>query len=298
MMRLGILASAGGWHVEDLERAARGAQIETLCLHFTQLGARVAPPRFEAGLCDTSVLTALLVRSMPGGSLEQVIFRMDWLQRVEASGLLVVNRASALEACIDKYLSSARLEAAGLELPTTVACENAATAARAFDALGGDVVVKPIFGSEGHGLERISSVAAARSHFAALEEEGRIFYLQRFVAHPGYDYRVFVLGDRARWCMKRYAVNDWRTNLACGGRAEAVSPPAELSTLAVQAAQCLGAEIAGVDLIVDTEGHPWLLEVNAVPGWRALARVCDVDIAAEVLRYVGDRVSTGIGSRE
>ena len=285
-IRLGFLASAGGWHVNDLERAARAASVEGLRLSFTQLAATLQPPRLQAGLHDARSLDSLLVRSMPSGSLEQVIFRMDWLQRLEADGIPVVNAPRVLETCIDKYLSCARLEAAGLPIPATAACEDASTATQAFHDLGGDVVIKPLFGSEGRGLERVSSLEAAVVRFPELAAQGRVFYLQRFVEHPGYDYRVFVLGGCARWCMRRHAVDDWRTNLACGGKAEAVSATSDLTTLAVNATRALGADIAGVDLLPDADGKLWVLEVNAVPGWRALAQVCRTDIAAEIVNYI------------
>ena len=72
----------------------------------------------------------------------------------------------------------------------------ATEALAAFDALGGDVVVKPLFGSEGRGLVRISDKELAWRTFHALERLGPILYLQRFIRHPGHDYRVFVLRGR------------------------------------------------------------------------------------------------------
>src|SRR5205085_5226766 len=101
---------------------------------------------------------AVIVRTMPPGSLEQVVFRMDLLHRLEASGRRVLNPPRALEVCVDKYLASARLDAAGLPTPPTIVCQDAEAAVAAFQELGGDVVVKPLFGSEGKGMVRVNDV--------------------------------------------------------------------------------------------------------------------------------------------
>ena len=106
---------------------------------------------------------------MPPGSLEQVVFRMDVLQRLEARGHRRPQPAAALEVCVDKYLASARLEAAGLPVPPTIVCQDADTALEAFEQLGGDVVVKPLFGSEGRGMVRVSDPELAWRTFRTLE---------------------------------------------------------------------------------------------------------------------------------
>src|SRR5207244_3319278 len=81
---------------------------------------------------------AVIVRTMPAGSLEQVVFRMDALHRFEAGSGRVLNPPAALEACIDKYLAGVRLDAAGLAVPSTVVCQDADAAMEAFGQLGGD----------------------------------------------------------------------------------------------------------------------------------------------------------------
>ena len=99
----------------------------------------------------------VLVRMMPPGSLEQVVFRMDALHRLEALGVPVLNPPRAVEASVDKYLVAGPARAPrACRCPPTWAGESADEALAAFEALGGDVVVKPLFGSEGRGLVRVS----------------------------------------------------------------------------------------------------------------------------------------------
>src|SRR5262249_19225738 len=95
----------------------------------------------------------------------------------------------------------------------------------------------------------------------------------------------FVLGGRVLTAMRRHAQGGWRTNVAQGGRAEVVRVGPAEAELALSAADAVGAEVAGVDLLPAPGGAWFVIEVNAVPGWRALARVTGVDVAAELLRF-------------
>jgi ribosomal protein S6--L-glutamate ligase len=161
---------------------------------------------------------------------------------------------------------------------------------RAWESLGGDVVLKPLFGSEGRGLVRISDKELAWRAFHALERAGAILYLQRALRHPGHDYRVFVLGGEVIGAMRRHATpGEWRTNVSLGGHAEPCRLDPEARRLAVAAAGAVGAEMAGVDLIPDLDRERLVvLEINAVPGWRALSRVTGIDVAAAILAKLRD----------
>ena len=287
-MRLAILSAGNGWHVLDLQRAASELGHEALPVDFRRLSAGVG-----AGPAPLAGFDAALVRTMPPGSLEQVVFRMDLLGQAAERGVPVVNSPRALEACVDKYLTTARLDAAGLRVPPTVVCQHADAALEAFEHLGGDVVVKPLFGSEGRGMMRINDPELAWRTFRTLERTGAVMYLQQAVRHPGWDLRVFVLGGRVLAAMRRHAGGCWRTNIAQGGRAEAVAPGAEEGRLALRAAAAVGAAVAGVDLLPRPGGGWYVLEVNAVPGWRALAPAAGVDVAAETLRFLAGEFRGG-----
>ena len=282
-MRLALLAGGDGWHVRDLKRAAASLGHEAVAIDFRKLSAGVATGRDSFAGFD-----AVLVRTMPPGSLEQVVFRMDLLHRLVARGIPVVNSPAALETCIDKYLASARLEAAGLPVPATVVCQDADSAIEAFHSLGGDVVVKPLFGSEGRGMMRVTDAELAWRTFRTLERTQSVLYLQQFIKHRGWDLRAFVLGGRVLTAMRRHARNGWRTNVAQGARAEPVLLDASQEKLALAAAAAVGVEAAGIDLLPASDGTFFVLEVNAVPGWRALAKATGIDVATEFVRYLQD----------
>ncbi len=294
-MRLVVLASPESWYLADLRRAA-GQRHEILRASFSQLVSRLDEQgcTIAAGDVDLAAVDGVLVRTMPPGSLEQVVFRMDALARLEAIGVPVVNPPKGLEAAVDKYLALARLQAAGLPTPRTIVCQTVDDAMAAFERLGGDVVIKPLFGSEGRGLVRVTEDALALRVFKALVQVQSVLYLQEFLPHPGFDLRLFLVGERAL-AMKRTNLNDWRTNVAQGAITEPFEATDEMIGLARSAALALGTPLAGVDLLPACDGRLYVLEVNAVPGWKALAATLQVDVAALVLEHLQEVCRRGDG---
>lgn len=292
-MHFAVLCSPESWYLKDLKRAAAG-QHEITPLQFRSLAAHLSgeAPAFTVGGMDLAAVDALLVRTMPPGTLEQVVFRMDLLARIEAAGKLVINPPRAIEAAVDKYLASAKLAAAGLAIPRTVICQTVDDALAAFHALGGDVVVKPLFGAEGRGIARLTDEALAQRAFSMLVQLGAVLYVQQFIPHDGFDLRVLVVGKRM-WGMRRSNPLDWRTNVSRGATAEPLELNAELSDMARRAVDAIGAPVAGVDLLPARDGKLYALEVNAVPGWQALSRTLKIDIARQVLSYAAERVESG-----
>jgi len=291
MSKFIALVSGFGWHVQDLSRAAGVLNVDFQAIPFPQLTSRVGGqfPDVKAGAIPLAQADGVLVRMMPPGSLEQVVFRMDALHRLVALGIPVLNPPGAIEASVDKYLALARIEANGLPVAETWVGERADDALEAFRSLGEDVVVKPLFGSEGRGLVRVSDFEVARRVFHALERIGAVLYLQKYIPNEGFDLRVFVLGNRVLGAIRRYAPKgDWRTNVSVGGRAEAFRPEPEIEELATRAARAVGARMAGVDLLPNRQGELVVLEVNAVPGWRALSQSTGVDVASEILADLRD----------
>ena len=173
----------------------------------------------------------------------------------------------------------------GLRVPRTIVCQTPDDAMAAFAALGGDVVVKPLFGSEGRGIARLQDEALAQRAFRMLAGLGAVLYVQEFIPHDGFDIRVLVVGQKM-FAMRRRNPADWRTNISRGATAEPIELTAEMAELARRAADAIAAPVAGVDLLPGSDGRLYVLEVNAVPGWKALAAALHVDIAAAVLEFV------------
>jgi ribosomal protein S6--L-glutamate ligase len=285
-MHIAILANPTSWYRRDLERAATARGHRVCCLPFERLSACVqtgkATVRGEE--VDLAQVSAVIVRTMPPGSLEQVVFRMNLLAQLEARGVQVLNPARAIECAVDKYLTTARLSAAGLPVPETIVCEDAETAQQAFESLGGDVVVKPIFGAEGRGILRVSDPDLALRTFRTLERLDAVLYLQKFVDHEGSDLRAMVLNGRIIGAMRRRNPHDFRTNVSRQATAEPVTLSSQEQEWALRASKAVGTRVAGVDILYGRDGSGYVIEVNGVPGWQALSRVTGVDVAMEVIK--------------
>jgi RimK family alpha-L-glutamate ligase len=231
---------------------------------------------------------AVLARIIPAGSLEQVIFRVDALHWLEERGVRVMNSPRAIERSVDKFYTSALLEQAGLATPETVVCERSEDAIAAFRELG-DVIVKPLFGSMGLGMVRVSDEEMAWRVFRALDAIRAVYYLQRTIDHTGCDIRAFVIGDRVFGAIERRAAEHgpgWRTNYSRGGQAAAVTLPPDWAALAVRAAHVVGADYAGVDLLPARDGTVYALEVNGIPGWRGLQTATGLDVAGALVDFL------------
>lgn len=287
-MRVAVLGAAASWHVGRLMDALQAAGHHATVVGWHQLATEIGAA--EQHMPEAVARADLVVvRGMPAGTLEDVIFRMDMLGRL-ARGRRVVNAPRALEVAIDKYLTLTRLHDAGIAVPRTIVAQDEAGITGAWQAFGGVAVVKPLFGSQGRGIERVAARRELEPWLEAArlaEPPGTVCYLQEFIPHPGWDARVLVVGDQP-FAMRRVSTGDWRINVSRGARPEAWEAPADWADLAIRSARAVGAEIAGVD-IMPTDAGPIVVEVNAVPGWRGLETALGRNIAAELVAHLTRR---------
>ena len=300
VLRIGVLGSATGWYMKDLQRAAGDlpSNKKTLVesLSFSQLSvwsatnkATVAKTTTQVSdksgvqqSVDLSVYQSVLVRSMPLGSVEQIIFRMNALHAAQSSGVRVLNSPRCLEIAIDKWLTLDIASRVGLQTPQTICCQTRDDALKAWHVLGGDCIVKPIFGGEGRGIVRVSDSDMAWRVFSTLEQMQSVIYVQEFLESNGYDLRLLVVGDEL-FCVRRENHGDWRSNVARGGKAIPHTPTFEQISIAFRASKAIGGWMIGVDILPTEDGRNILLELNAVPGWRATAGALNVDMAQLIL---------------
>ncbi len=303
-MHIGILGTPENPYVVELQRAASThfPDLTTELLKFGDLqvglgsAATERAARLGAGDSgrqgdpssqgDSVGCDALIVRSMPIGSLEQVIFRMDCLQTWQSRGVAVHNPPRSLEIAIDKWLCLQRLVELDVPVPETICCQTRNAAMQAFEVLGGDVLVKPLFGGEGRGILRADSKDLAWRLFGTLQQLGQVLYVQQFVEHLGYDIRVLFVGDRHFAIRRQAAAGQWRTNISQGSCAQPHHLSSSQQELAERSREAVGGGLLGVDILPARDGRLLVLEVNAVPGWRGLARALEVDIAKIYLSWV------------
>lgn len=285
-MKVGILGQQKSWYVRTLQTVLTRHGIQAPCFPITRLAARLsASPRIAASSDPLDDYDILFVRAIPGGSLEQIIFRMDALHSLENAGVQIINSPTTIERTVDKYYTMTLMEDAGLPTPRTVVTERFDEALSAFHELGGDIVVKPLFGSAGRGMVRISDKETAYRVFRALELSRYVYCLQEFVPHGCEDIRAFVVGGKVVAAMLRRG-QTWKTNVAQGAKASPLEPDDALREMSILATKSLGAIYAGVDILAMDEGGYTLIEVNGIPGWRRLQSTTGINVAEHLVDCV------------
>lgn len=287
-MKIAVLGNEGSWYVDQLSIAAKSRGHDCDRVDFRRIRSDVTMSAFEvqSDAVNLSSVDAIVVRTMPPGSLEQIVYRMDVLLELQRQGKQILNHPRAIECAVDKFLTTSRLAQAELPVPRTIVCETTDQAMEAFQVLGGDVVVKPIFGAEGRGIFRLTDPDLAFRSFRTLERLNNVLYLQEFIQHEGYDVRVLLLDGEVIGAIKRSNQADFRTNISRQGTATIHQPTEDEINLAFSAARTVHASFAGVDLLYDLAGRCYVIEVNAVPGWRAFQKATKIDVANLVIEYL------------
>jgi RimK family alpha-L-glutamate ligase len=231
-----------------------------------------------------------LVRGFGAAATQKIFFRLDILRALEEFGVRLINSRESLEIASDKFLTSVFLENYNIPTPKTIICEDPHKALDSFDDLGGDCVLKPLYGSKGIGIVRMNDKAFAENVIYSLGQLNHVFYLQEFIEHYNRDIRILVLGDNAIAGMYRIS-DSWKTNIHAGAKAKPIELTKELERLAINAAKITGTEIAGVDIIESEKGY-LVLEVNSIPGFTALQKVTDKNLASEIVNYFLQSLNT------
>ena len=293
-----IMTDETGWHTRRLQAALRARGCIGRCIDLadcridTTAGWHgLAIPGFGRELPD-----AALVRGIAGGTFEQVTKRLGVLHALRELGVPVYNDARAIERSVDKSMTSLLLHAAGVATPPTWATESAVEAQRIVmreSAAGHALVLKPLFGSQGKGLQLVGLVDGVHRPLPPPDAAyGALAYLQRFVPpaeQPGYDFRVLVVGGRALTAMRRVS-DHWIHNVAQGARCVATELTPALARLAERAAETLAMDYAGVDIVPSPEADGLLaIEVNGVAAWQGLQRVTPFNIARVLVDDLIDR---------
>jgi RimK family alpha-L-glutamate ligase len=286
-LKIGIATrNMEAWSSTQLREALTRQQIPYECFTFPRLLAQIGKtPYLEVN--DTKIveeLDALVIRPIGRGSLEELIFRLDMLYKLERQGFYVVNPAESIEHCADKYDILGILEDDNIPVPRTFATESINEGLKAFAELGGDVVIKPIFGSRGIGATRIVDAEIAATVFKAITFHHGVIYIQEFVPHGYSDIRAFVIDDQVIAAMRRVA-QSWKTNYSQGAKPSSIELSSDLEELAVRASAAVGCKIAGVDILEGPKG-PMIVDVNSQPGWKGLQMVTKVNIADEIVNLI------------
>jgi [lysine-biosynthesis-protein LysW]--L-2-aminoadipate ligase len=209
---------------------------------------------------------------------------------LEFLGFLVINKFKVGETCGNKLITSLTLAKYQVPTPKTHFAFSAESAIEVISKIGFPLVLKPIVGSWGRGVFPLRDEEVANMIVEMREGDdsplARIYYVQEMIKRPPRDLRCIVVGDKVIAAIYRYsAENEWRTNVARGGKAEVAPITNELEDIALKAAKAVGGGIVGIDLMEDEKRGLLVHEVNSTVEFRGASNVSDTDIAGAIIDY-------------
>jgi glutamate--LysW ligase ArgX len=206
----------------------------------------------------------------------------------ESMGALTINSSRALYVCNDKLLTYSYLIKEGLRIPKTYIALSSLAIKQAPTKLGFPLIDKPPIGSWGRLVSYVRDyidLKIVSEHREFMDFVVRTHILQEVIG-LGKDIRCIVVGDDVLGCMLRKASDssEWRSNVALGGSVEAYPLDEELRELAIKASRAVGAEVAGVDLLVG-DGY-YVNEVNGVPEFKGFIKATGVKVHEHIVKYL------------
>ena len=214
---------------------------------------------------------------------------------IEKKGILCINSADAIEKCDDK--AKMHLALGDLPCPKTVIAPmtfpNIGFTDTAFlttvaEKLGFPIVVKEVCGSFGaqvylaHDFDELVKTATGHQSVPLIFQE---LINESF----GRDIRINVVGGRVCAAMLRESQNgDFRSNVTLGGGTLPYSPTDAECALALAAAERLGLDFAGIDILFGKDG-PLLCEVNSNAHFKSTYDCTGIDLADLIATHIIDR---------
>ena len=283
-MKIGVLSkNPEFWATTEIMRAlkAKGSEavyVKTPEIHLMLEGSKVDAIYEKKSL---SRLDAVIPRI--GRSLTQLgIMLLKHFELMKIPSTLSMN---GLLTARNKYLALQALHAAGVKIPESVLIASRNKSEEPTEYLSPPLVMKLLSGTQGIGVMRVRDAKEAGPIIDTLSELDQMICLQKFLPNPGEDIRVFVIDKEIVGAMKRKAApHEWRSNIHIGGQGIPHKPSKAEAETAVRAAEAVGVEIAGVDLI-SVDAEPYVIEVNASPGFRGLLAATGLNAAEKIAEY-------------
>lgn len=288
-MRIGIAMSRErpNWPVRRLIRALDAQSCESFTFCLKDLSVHMNSKEMQFLLPRRRPLDAngVILRSIGGGSTDQITSRISVLEALEFTGTRIFNRAYSHRRAKDKFATLVWLAHNGIPIPRTSVTERLAVAVASTKRYG-DIVSKPLRGSQGQGIFRLQDPDLAFRIFKIMQTANQTMLIQEFIKTPGRDIRVFVVGANVIGAMYRYAKpGDWKTNISRGAKPKKCPISNELEELALTAAHALKMDFAGID-ILEANDQLVVSEVNSAPNWSGLQKATGVDAAEVIVSHI------------
>jgi len=218
----------------------------------------------------------------------------------ERMGVIVLNEGDGIQSSRDKLLASQKMNEGGVPIPITAQVGTWQDTRRAVSRVGGTpCVIKTNEGTHGSGVFLAHTEQQARQLVYQMLERGLRPLVQEYISEShGQDIRAFVVGGKVVASMRRKAKgSEFRSNFHLGGEVEKLAISDEYAEIACKAAQILGLEIAGVDMLESDRG-PLVLEVNSSPGLEGIEAASGINVASRIIRNLDNLHSSRLAAQD
>jgi ribosomal protein S6--L-glutamate ligase len=283
-MKIGVLSkNPEFWATMEIIKAIKEKRAQPVYVKTPEIHLMLEGPKVDAIYEKKSLsrLDSVILRI--GLSLTQLGVML--LKQFELMHIPSTLSITGLITARNKYLALQALYGAGVRIPESVLIASRNKNEEPMEYLSPPLVMKLLSGTQGVGVMRVRDAKEAGPIIDTLSELDQMICLQKFLPNPGEDIRVFVTDGEIVGAMKRKAApHEWRSNIHMGGHGVAHKPSRAEAETAIKAAEAVGVEIAGVDLI-SVENKPYVIEVNASPGFRGLLEATGINAAEKIAEY-------------
>ncbi len=283
-----ILTEKEGWHFKQLEQSLKKYNHKVLSSCLSKMCIKIVNNKqmiyIKDKPCDD--INNIIVRFIPGGSLEEIVFYLNILKLFEQQGVNVINQASKIEDTVDKLYTSILLSENNIKTPNTYVFRSK-TNAHSFlkkNMLNKQFIYKPLFGSQGDNI----AIVSQPNDLDVINNPSNVYYFQDYLHNEiNHDYRVLVFrkADKFKYYyMTRYG-NSFINNISKGASClqEIINP--KIIDLALKSSMLLGIDFCGVD-IIQYNNEYYVIEVNSIPAWRGLQNVENENISQSFVDFI------------
>lgn len=283
-----ILTEKEGWHFRELKKALEKYNHKVISSCLSKMSIKLSNKEQVVFINDKPLekITNVIVRFVPGGSLEEIVFYLDILKLFEKQNINVVNQAEKIESTVDKLYTSLLLSQNNIKTPNTYIFRSKANVRNFLkkNIRNKKYIFKPLFGSQGDSIMIINNI----HDLDKINNSSNIFYLQDYLFNEiNHDYRVLILKKHNKYkyySMTRYG-KSFINNYSKGGSCVREIISHKIIDLALKAATLLKMDFCGVD-IIQFQGEYYVIEINSIPAWEGLQNVESENISQSFVDFL------------
>ena len=272
MKKVLILTDKRGWHFQQLKKSLTKNDISVESINISKLLIAADSKNTRVLREDNSEVNVsdIIVRYIPGGSLEEVVTYLNILRVFKNQGVNIINTAENIETTVDKSLTSIILKNSNILTPKTWIIRGKNKAIKISQELlkKYTLIYKPLFGSQGDNIKKINQISDIKN----INNPSNIYYLQEFISiEPNHDYRVLIIKNKNKqfsYSMARYG-NSFINNFSKGGKCVPIPFDKKIINIACKSAEALNIPFCGVDLI-KKDNLVYVIEINSIPAWKGI----------------------------